>query len=100
VGGSIIGIPIGGILGLVIGFGLFGTRVLGVIACVIGFGVAGWVAMVLWAVYSAASEKQEAIESELRVQVIVGVHTNDKADIERAQMILRGTDPHRLDLAS
>jgi hypothetical protein len=99
-GGSVVGIPIGSIVGLVVGLAFFGTRALGVIACVIGFGVAGWVAMVLWAVYSAASEKQEATENELRAQVIVGVHTDDKAEIERAQMVLRGTDPHRMDLAS
>ena len=99
-GGSVVGIPVGAILGLVIGFIAFRTHFLGVIACMIGFGAAGWVAMVLWAVYSAASEKQEATENELDTQVVVGVHTNDKAEIERAQMILRGTDPHRLDLAS
>jgi len=99
-GGSVIGIPIGAILGMVIGFIAFRTHFLGVIACMIAFGVAGWVAMALWAVYSAATEKQEATESELRAQVIVGVHTDDKAEIERAQMILRGTDPHRMDLAS
>jgi len=99
-GGSIVGIPIGAILGMVIGFAAFRTRFLAVITCMIAFGVAGWVAMVLWAVYSAASEKQEATENELRAQVIVGVHTDDKAEIERAQMILRGTDPHRMDLAS
>jgi Flp pilus assembly protein TadB len=100
IGGSIIGIPVGGILGVILGLAVFGTHWVGVIACVIGFGVAGWVAMALWAVYSAATEKQEATENELRAQVIVGVHTNDKAEIERAQMILRGTDPHRMDLAS
>jgi len=99
-GGSIVGIPVGGILGVILGLAIFRTHWFGVIACVIGFGVAGWVAMVLWAVYSAATEKQEATENELSAQVIVGVHTNDKAEIERAQMILRGTDPHRMDLAS
>jgi len=99
-GGSIVGILVGGILGVILGLAIFRTRWFGVIACVIGFGVAGWVAMVLWAVYSAATEKQEATENELSAQVIVGVHSNDKAEIERAQMILRGTDPHRMDIAS
>jgi predicted lipid-binding transport protein (Tim44 family) len=99
-GGSIVGIPMGAILGMVIGFAAFRTHFVAVITCMIAFGVAGWVAMALWAVYSAATEKQEATESELRAQVIVGVHTNDKAEIERAQMILRGTDPHRMDIAS
>jgi predicted lipid-binding transport protein (Tim44 family) len=99
-GGSIVGIPMGAILGMVIGFAAFRTHFLVVIACMIAFGVAGWVAMALWAVYSAATEKQEATESELRAQVVVGVHTDDKAEIERAQMILRGTDPHRMDIAS
>ena len=99
-GGTVVGIPIGAILGLAIGFAVFRTHFVGVIASMIAFGVAGWVAMVLWAVYSAATEKQEATEHELRAQVVVGVHTDDKAEIERAQMILRGTDPHRLDLAS
>jgi predicted amidohydrolase YtcJ len=99
-GGSVVGIPVGAILGMVIGFIAFRTHFLGVIACMIAFGVAGWVAMVLWAVYSAATEKQEATENELRAQVVVGVHTDDKAEIERAQMVLRGTDPHRMDIAS
>jgi hypothetical protein len=99
-GGSVVGIPVGLILGMVIGFIAFRTHFMGVIACMIGFGVAGWVAMALWAVYSAATEKQDATENELRAQVVVGVHSDDKAEIERAQMVLRGTDPHRMDLAS
>jgi uncharacterized membrane protein (Fun14 family) len=99
-GGSIVGIPLGAIVGMVIGFAAFRTHFLAVIACMIAFGVAGWVALALWAVFSAETEKQEATEGELRAQVVVGVHTDDKAEIERAQMILRGTDPHRMDLAS
>ena len=99
-GGSIVGIPLGAIVGMVIGFTAFRTHFLAVIACMIAFGAAGWIAMLLWAVYSAATEKHELTESEMRAQVIVGVHTNDKAEIERAQMILRGTDPHRMDIAS
>jgi predicted lipid-binding transport protein (Tim44 family) len=99
-GGSMVGFPVGAIVGLVIGFAAFRTHFVAVITCMIAFGVAGWVAMALWAVYSAATEKQEATESQLRAQVVVGVHTDDKAEIERAQMILRGTDPHRMDLAS
>ena len=99
-GGSVLSIPIGGILGIVIGLVEFSPHWFGVLACVIGFGAAGWVAMVLWSMYEAATQEQKATEAELSNQVIVGVHTSDKAEIERAQMILRGTDPHRMDLAS
>ncbi|HEV2686045.1 MAG TPA: hypothetical protein VGW79_05360 [Actinomycetota bacterium] len=100
VGGSVVGIPIGAILGLVIGLVAFGSDAMGIIACVIGFGVAGWVAMALWAVYSAATEKQEGTESELSEQVVVGVIARDNDEFARAEMILRSTDPHRLDRAS
>jgi len=99
-GGSLVGIPIGGIIGVIVGFAFFHSHLFGVLACVIGFGVAGWVAMVLWSVYSAATEEQEAQEKELTNQVIVGVHTKDGDELARAEMILRSTDPHRLDRAS
>ena len=99
-GGTVVGIPVGGIIGLVIGLAIFRSHLFGVMACVVGFGVAGWIAMVLWSVYSAATEEQEATEKELTNQVIVGVHTGDSDEIARAEMILRSTEPDRLDRAS
>ena len=99
-GGTVVGIPIGGMIGLIIGFALFRSHLFGVLACIIGFGVAGWVAMVLWSVYSAATEEQEATERELSEQVIVGVHAEDNDELARAEMILRSTEPQRLDRAS
>lgn len=99
-GGSLVGIPIGGIVGLVIGLVAFSTHLMGVVACVIGFGAAGWVALALWSIYSAATEEQEATEKELTQQVVVGVIPQDNDELARAEMILRGTEPHRLDRAS
>lgn len=99
-GGSVVGILIGGFVGLVIGLVAFTSHWFGVVACVIGFGVAGWVAMVLWSMYEAATEEQEATEKELSEQVVVGVIPQDNDELARAEMILKSTDPHRLDRAS
>ena len=100
VGGTLIGIPIGGVIGLVIGLIAFPTRVLGVIASVIGFGVAGWVALGLFSIYRAAEQEMESTEKELSEQVVVGVIPRDNDEAARAEMILQSTDPHRLDRAS
>ena len=66
----------------------------------IGFGVAGWVALGLFSIYRAAEQEQEATEKELSEQVVVGVIPRDDDEAARAEMILQGTDPHRLDRAS
>ena len=99
-GGSAIGIVVGGFVGLVVGLVAFTSHWFGVIACVIGFGVAGWVALALWSMYEAATQEQEATEKELSEQVVVGVIPRDNDELARAEMILRGTEPHRLDRAS
>jgi hypothetical protein len=100
IGGTLVGIPIGGVIGLVIGLIAFPSHWFGVFACVIGFGVAGWVALGLFAIYRAGEQEQEATEKELSEQVIVGVIPADDDEAARAEMILRGTEPHRLDRAS
>ena len=99
-GGSVVGIVIGGFVGLVVGLVAFTSHWFGVVACVIGFGVAGWVALALWSMYEAATQEQEATEKELSEQVVVGVIPRDNDELARAEMILRGTEPHRLDRAS
>ena len=100
VGGTLIGIPVGGILGLILGVIAFPSHLFGILACVIGFGVAGWVAMVLWSMYAAGMQEQEATEKELSEQVVVGVVPRDNDEAARAEMILQSTEPHRLDRAS
>jgi predicted lipid-binding transport protein (Tim44 family) len=100
IGGTLIGVAIGGVLGLAIGLAFFWGRPLGIFACIIGLGVAGWVAMALWSMYAAAEEEQESTEHQLETQVIVGVHSDDRDEIKRAEDILQRTDPQRLDLAS
>lgn len=100
VGGTLVGIPIGGVIGLVIGLVAFPTHLFGVLACVVGFGAAGWVALGLLSLYRAAEEEMEATERELSEQVVVGVIPRDNDEAARAEMILQSTDPHRLDRAS
>ena len=100
VGGTLVGIPIGGVIGLVIGLVAFPTHFLGVLACVIGFGAAGWVALGLFSIYRAAEEEMEATEKELSEQVVVGVIPRDNDEAARAEMILQSTEPRRLDRAS
>jgi hypothetical protein len=85
---------------LVVGLVAFTSHWFGVAACVIGFGVAGWVALALWSMYEAATQEQEATEKELSEQVVVGVIPHDDDELARAELILRGTEPHRLDRAS
>jgi len=99
-GGTLVGSTIGAVFGLAIGLAFFWSRPLGIIACIVGLGVAGWVAMALWSMYSAAEEEQEASEHQFEAQVIVGVHSDDRQEIKRAEDILQRTDPQRLDLAS
>lgn len=100
VGGTLVGIPIGGVIGLVIGLVAFPTQFLGVLSCVIGFGAAGWVALGLFSLYRAAEEEMDATEKELSEQVVVGVIPRDNDEAARAEMILQSTEPHRLDRAS
>jgi uncharacterized membrane protein YgdD (TMEM256/DUF423 family) len=100
IGGTLLGTGIGSFIGLAIGLAFFMSRPLGIVACVVGLGVAGWVAMALWSMYSAAMQEQEATDRQLERQMIVGVHTADRQEIKRAESILQRTDPQRLDLAS
>lgn len=99
-GGTLVGIPVGAILGLILGVIAFPTHLFGIMACVIGFGVAGWVALGLFSIYRAAEQEQEATEKELSEQVVVGVIPRDNDEAARAEMILQSTDPRRLDRAS
>ena len=99
-GGTLVGIPVGAILGLILGVIAFPTHLLGIIASVIGFGVAGWVALGLFSIYRAAEQEQEATEKELSEQVVVGVVPRNDDELARAEMVLQSTDPHRLDRAS
>ena len=100
IGGTLVGAIVGGVFGLAIGLAFFWSRPVGIIACVVGLGVAGWVAMALWSMYSAAEEEQESTERQLEEQVIVGVHSDNRDEIRQAESILQRTDPQRLDLAS
>jgi len=100
VGGSIVGIAVGGVVGLILGLIFLRQHWFTVITSLIAFGAAGWVAFALWSMYAAGMQEHEAIEEETARQVIVGVHTGDRDELARAEMTLRRTDLRRLDLAS
>ncbi|MGZ4213856.1 MAG: hypothetical protein ACXVQ7_09395 [Actinomycetota bacterium] len=99
VGSSVVGIPIGAIIGLIVGVIFFPHQMLGMLASIVGFGVAAWVTLALRSMFSAATEEQEAQEEEQQQRIIVGVHARTTKEIERAQGALRGTEPKRVHIA-